>query len=76
MVVIPRKLISSEMIRNFTKPTPNHAERIQIGFSNNDPPKLARQVLKTTAMETKASFWIPSQMCSPLAMRTSRSPMR
>lgn len=38
MVVIPHKLISSEMIRNFTKPTPNHAERIQIGFSYNDPP--------------------------------------
>lgn len=59
MVVIPHKLISSEMIRNFTKPTPNHAERIQIGFSYNDPPNLARQVLKTTAMETKGVLLDP-----------------
>lgn len=53
MVVIPHKLVSSELIRNFTKPTPIHAERIQIGFSYNDPPNLARQVLKSTALETK-----------------------
>ncbi|MGB7564050.1 MAG: mechanosensitive ion channel domain-containing protein, partial [Prochlorococcaceae cyanobacterium] len=53
MVVIPHKLISSEIIRNFTKPNPIHAERIQIGFSYNDPPNLARQVLKSTALETK-----------------------
>jgi small-conductance mechanosensitive channel len=59
MVVIPHKLISSEMIRNYTKPTPNHAERIQIGFSYNDPPNLARQVLKTTAMETKGILLDP-----------------
>ncbi len=59
MVVIPHKLISSEMIRNFTKPTLNHAERIQIGFPNNDPLNLARQVLKTTAMETKGILLNP-----------------
>lgn len=59
MVVIPHKLISSEMIRNFTKPTPNHAERIQIGFSYNDPPNLVRQVLKTTALETKGILLDP-----------------
>jgi hypothetical protein len=53
MVVIPHKLISSEMIRNFSQPTPLHAERIQIGFSYNDPPNLARQVLKSTALETQ-----------------------
>jgi|694.fasta_scaffold96063_2 small-conductance mechanosensitive channel len=59
MVVIPHKLISSAVIRNFTKPTPIHAERIQIGFSYNDPPNLARQVLKTTALETKGILLDP-----------------
>jgi hypothetical protein len=59
MVVIPHKLISSEIIRNFTKPTPIHAERIQIGFSYNDPPNLARQVLKSTALETKGILLDP-----------------
>lgn len=59
MVVIPHKLISSEVIRNFTKPTPIHAERIQIGFSYNDPPNLARQVLKSTALETKGILLDP-----------------
>ncbi len=53
MVVIPHKLISGSMIRNFTQPNRIHAERIRIGFSYNDPPNLARQVLKSTALETK-----------------------
>ena len=59
MVVIPHQLISSEIIRNFTKPNPIHAERIQIGFSYNDPPNLARQVLKNTALETKGILLDP-----------------
>jgi hypothetical protein len=47
------------VIRNFTKPTPIHAERIRIGFSYNDPPNLARQVLKSTAWETKGILLDP-----------------
>jgi hypothetical protein len=56
MVVILHKLINSEVIRNFSKPTSIHAERIRIGFSYNDPPNLARQVLKTTALETIVTY--------------------
>jgi small-conductance mechanosensitive channel len=67
MVVIPHKLISSEVIRNFTKPTPIHAERIQIGFSYNDPPNLARQVLKSTALETKGILLEPEPEVFTLA---------
>jgi small-conductance mechanosensitive channel len=52
MVVIPHKLIGGEIIRNFSRPLPIHAERIQIGFSYNDPPNLAKQVLYSTARET------------------------
>ena len=53
MVVIPHKLISSDVIRNFSRPRRIHAERIQIGFSYGDPPNLAKQVLRTTALETE-----------------------
>ncbi len=53
MVVIPHKLISSEIIRNFSRPRPIHAERVQIGFSYSDPPNLAKHVLRTTALETE-----------------------
>lgn len=53
MVVIPHKLISSDVIRNFSRPYRIHAERIQIGFSYNDPPNLAKHVLRTTALETE-----------------------
>jgi len=53
MVIIPHKLISSEVIRNFSRPQPIHAERIQIGFSYKDPPNLAKYVLRTTALETQ-----------------------
>jgi small-conductance mechanosensitive channel len=71
MVVIPHKLISSEIIRNFTKPTPVHAERIQIGFSYNDPPNLARQVLKSTALETKGILLDPEPDVFTLAYEDS-----
>jgi small-conductance mechanosensitive channel len=59
MVVIPHKLISGSMIRNFTQPNRIHAERIRICFSYNDPPNLVRQVLKTTALETKGILLEP-----------------
>lgn len=53
MVIIPHKVISGETIRNFNQPFQLHAERIRLGFSYNDPPNLARQVLKSTALETQ-----------------------
>lgn len=53
MVIIPHKLISSDVIRNFSRPRRIHAERIQIGFSYSDPPNLAKLVLRTTALETE-----------------------
>lgn len=53
MVVIPHKVIGGETIRNFSQPQCLHAERIQIGFSYSDPPNLAKQVLKSTALATE-----------------------
>ena len=53
MVIIPHQLISAEIIRNFSKPIRLHAERVRIGFSYDDPPNLAKQVLKSTAITTQ-----------------------
>lgn len=60
MVIIPHKLISSDVIRNFSRPRPIHAERIQIGFSYGDPPNLAKHVLRTTALETEGIMADPA----------------
>lgn len=59
MVIIPHKLISNEVIRNFSRPIAIHAERIRHGFSYNDPPNLAKQVLLTTALETQGILHEP-----------------
>jgi small-conductance mechanosensitive channel len=52
MLVIPHKVIGGEIIRNFSQPQRLHAERVQLGFSYNDPPNLVKQVLKATALAT------------------------
>jgi small-conductance mechanosensitive channel len=53
MVIIPHKVIGGEIIRNFSRPLPLHAERLKVSFSYNDPPNLARHVLKSTALATQ-----------------------
>jgi small-conductance mechanosensitive channel len=50
MVIIPHKFISNEVIRNYSQPHRLHAERVKIGFSYNDPPNKALQVLRETAI--------------------------
>jgi small-conductance mechanosensitive channel len=52
MLVIPHKVISAEIIRNFSQPLRLHAERIKLGFSYSNPPNLAKQVLTATAIGT------------------------
>lgn len=59
MVIIPHKVISAEMVRNFSQPLRLHAERIRIGFSYKDPPNLAKQVLKSTALATQGILTNP-----------------
>ncbi len=71
MVIIPHKLISSEVIRNFSRPLRLHAERIQIGFSYNDPPNLAKYVLRTTALETQGILAEPEPQIFTLGYNDS-----
>ncbi len=53
MLVIPHKVIGGEIIRNFSQPLHIHAERIKLGFSYNNSPNLAKQVLTETAIGTQ-----------------------
>ncbi|MBD2329363.1 mechanosensitive ion channel family protein [Alkalinema sp. FACHB-956] len=52
LIVIPHRLISNEVIRNYSQPQELHAERIQIGFSYNDPPNQVIQALQELAIST------------------------
>lgn len=53
MIIIPHKLISGDMVRNFSQPLRLHAERFRVGFSYEDAPNLAKQILKSTALATE-----------------------
>lgn len=53
MVIIPHQVVGKEVIRNYSKPIRLHAERVRIGFSYDDPPNLAKQVLRSTALSTQ-----------------------
>ncbi len=59
MVIIPHKLIGSDIIRNFSRPLPLHAERIRVSFSYQDAPNMAKQVLSATALETPGILTVP-----------------
>ena len=59
MVIIPHQVIGGEIIRNYSRPIRLHAERVRIGFSYDDPPNLAKQVLKTTAIATQGILTDP-----------------
>jgi small-conductance mechanosensitive channel len=67
MVIIPHQMISGEVIRNYSRPVRLHAERVRIGFSYDDPPNLAKQVLKSTALATQGILTEPE----PLILTTS-----
>jgi small-conductance mechanosensitive channel len=67
MLVIPHKVIGGEIIRNFSQPLRLHAERIQLGFSYNDPPNLAKQVLQGTALATQGILSDPAPQVFTLA---------
>jgi hypothetical protein len=60
-------VIGGETIRNFSQPQRLHAERIQLGFSYNDPPNLAKQVLKSTALATQGILANPEPQIFTLA---------
>lgn len=62
MVIIPHQVIGGEIIRNYSRPFRLHAERVRIGFSYDDPPNLAKQVLKSTALATQGILTEPEPL--------------
>lgn len=45
LIVIPNGAIAKEKLVNFTRPTPVHREKIEIGFSYDDPPNKVKQIM-------------------------------
>ncbi len=45
LIVIPNGVIAKEKLVNFNRPTPIHREKIEIGFSYDDPPNKVKQVM-------------------------------
>ena len=52
MVVVPNSHMAANTLQNYTAPDPVHAERVQIGFSYQDPPNTAKRVLLQAARAT------------------------
>ncbi len=46
LIVIPNGAIAKEKLVNFNRPTPVHREKIEIGFSYDDPPNRVKQVMQ------------------------------
>jgi small-conductance mechanosensitive channel len=59
MIVIPHKLISSQVIKNYSQPLQIHGEPIIIGFSYDHPPNLVKKVLYDTALSTQGVLFDP-----------------
>lgn len=59
MIIIPHKLMSGDVVRNFSQPLSLHAERFRVGFSYQDAPNLAKQILKSTALATEGILTQP-----------------
>jgi small-conductance mechanosensitive channel len=71
MIIIPHKFISNEVIRNYNQPHRIHAERVKIGFSYNDPPNKALQVLRETAIATPGILSRPEPQAFTLGYEDS-----
>ena len=59
LIIIPHKLISGDIVRNFSQLLRLHAERFRVGFSYQDAPNLAKQILKSTALATEGILTEP-----------------
>jgi small-conductance mechanosensitive channel len=53
MIVMPHKLISSQVIKNYSQPQQIHGEPVTLGFSYDHPPNLVKKVLQDTAASTQ-----------------------
>jgi small-conductance mechanosensitive channel len=67
MVVIPHKLISGQIVHNFSQPQNLHAEHIILGFSYDHPPNSVKQILLSTATSTPGVLLEPEPEVRTLA---------
>ena len=52
-IVIPHKLISGQVIQNYSQPQEIHGETVLLGFSYDHPPNFVKNVLRSTALSTE-----------------------
>jgi small-conductance mechanosensitive channel/CRP-like cAMP-binding protein len=59
-ITIPNSAIGKERILNFSSPTRLHGFKIAVGFSYDAPPSLVKEMLRTTALETRGIVSTPA----------------
>jgi small-conductance mechanosensitive channel len=47
LIVIPNGSIAKDKLTNFSRPTPIHRERVEIGFSYDDPPNKVKRLMES-----------------------------
>lgn len=52
LIVIPHLAIGQGVIINFSKPSPVHVIKLNVGFSYQDPPNKVKEALKETCLNT------------------------
>ena len=60
LLVVPNAVVAGAVIQNHTRPTAVHAERLLFGFSYDDPPNLAKLVLRQAAAATRGVLREPA----------------
>lgn len=51
-LIVPNSVLSQAVIRNYNKPSVQHVEAVDIGFSYGDAPNLVKRVMRETALST------------------------
>jgi small-conductance mechanosensitive channel len=51
LLVIPNGVIAKNQLVNFNRPTPIHREKLEIGFSYDDPPNKVKQLMMAMILE-------------------------
>lgn len=52
-IVIPNTILAKNRFRNFTRPTPQHMERVTFDISFDDPPHKVKEILLAVASQTE-----------------------
>lgn len=63
IIILPNAELLDGKVVNFSHPFPRHRERIEVGFSYDDPPYKVKDVLITAALDTTGVLHEPQPSC-------------